>query len=116
MAGYMVFIWDDEEAWAAASGQDVEQAMQAHRDFGTRYARALRGGNRLYPSSTATSIRHGPAGVTVTDGVFVETKEHIGGYYLFEAADLDEALAIAKAVPCPHGWVELRPVMPASQY
>jgi hypothetical protein len=52
----------------------------------------------------------------VTDGVFAETKEHIGGYYLFEAADLDEALAIAKAVPCPHGWVELRPVMPASQY
>lgn len=116
MAGYMVLIWDDEEAWAAASEQDVEQAMQAHREFGARYAQALRGGSRLYPSSTATSIRHDRAGITVTDGVFAETKEHIGGYYLVEAADLDEALAVARAVPCPHGWVELRPVLPASAY
>ena len=116
MAGYMVLIWDDEAAWDTASEQDVERAMQAHRDFGARYAKALRGGHRLYPSSTATSIRHDRAGIVVTDGVFAETKEHIGGYYLLEAADLDQALGIAKAVPCPHGWVELRPVMPASQY
>ena len=61
MAGYMALIWDDEAAWDAASEQDVEQAMQAHRDFGARYAQALRGGNRLYTSSTATSIRHGRA-------------------------------------------------------
>lgn len=116
MAEYMALIWDDEAAWAAASEQDVEKTMQAHRDFGARYAHALRGGNRLYPSGTATSIRHYRAGVTVTDGVFAETKEHIGGYYLFEAADLDEALVIAKAVPCPYGWLELRPVMPPSEY
>ena len=90
--------------------------MQAHRDFGARYAQAIRGGNRLYPSDAATSIRHDRAGITVTDGVFAETKEHIGGYYLVEAADLGEALAIAKAVPCPYGWVELRPVMPAGTY
>jgi len=116
MAGYMVLFWDDEAAWAAASEQDVEQAMQAHREFGARYAQALRGGGRLYPSGTATSIRHDRAGTIVTDGVFTETKEHIGGYYLFEAADLDEALVIAKAVPCPYGWVELRPVLPGSEY
>ena len=116
MAGYMVLIWDDEAAWATASEQDVEQAMRAHREFGARYAHALRGGSRLYPSDTATSIRHDRAGVTVTDGVFAETKEHIGGYYTFEAADLDEALVIAKAVPCPFGWVELRPVMPTGEY
>lgn len=116
MAGYMVLIWDDEAAWAVASEQDAGQAMQAHRDFAGRYAHALRGGNRLYPSGTATSIQHDRAGITVTDGVFAETKEHIGGYYLVEAADLDEALVIAKAVPCPYGWVELRPVLPASEY
>jgi hypothetical protein len=116
MAGYMVLFWDDEAAWAAANEQDVEQAMQAHRDFGARYAHALRGGSRLYPSGTATSVRHARAGIIVTDGAFAETKEHIGGYYLLEAADLDEALAIAKAVPCPYGWVELRPVLPGSEY
>lgn len=43
MAGYMMLIWDDEAAWAAASEQDVEQAMQAHRDFGARYAQAICG-------------------------------------------------------------------------
>ena len=116
MAGYLVLFWDDEAAWDAAGEQDVEQAMQAHREFGARYALALRGGGRLYPSGTATSIRHDRAQIIVTDGVFAETKEHIGGYYLFEAADLDEALGIAKAEPCPHGWVELRPLMPPSQY
>ena len=116
MAGYMAFIWDDEADWAAASQQDVQRAMQEHRDFCARYAQALRGGSRLYTSDTATSIRHDGAGVTVTDGVFAETKEHIGGYYLFEADDLDEALVIAKAVPCPYGWVELRPEMPPGEY
>ena len=57
MAGYMMMIWDDEEAWAAASEQDIEQAMQAHRDFGARYAHALRGGNRLYPHHSRTVLR-----------------------------------------------------------
>jgi len=116
MAGYMALIWDDEAAWEAASEQDVEQAMQAHRDLGARCAQALRGGHRLDPSGTGTSIRHDRAGIVVTDGVFAETKEHIGGYYLFVAADLDGALVIAQAVPCPHGWVELRPLMPPSRY
>lgn len=114
MAEYMAFIWDDEAAWATANQQTIDEMMQAHREFGGRYATALRGGNRLYPSSTATSIRHEPAGVTVTDGVFAETKEHIGGYYLFDAADLDEALRIAKDVPSRFGWVELRPVWPTA--
>jgi hypothetical protein len=114
MTDYMVFIWDDEAAWASADEATVEQTMQAHRDFGARYGTALRGGARLHPSETATSIRRGADGVTVTDGVFAETKEHIGGYYLFEVADLDQALAIAKDVPCPFGWVELRPIWPMS--
>lgn len=49
-------------------------------------------------------------GATVTDGPFAETKEALGGYYLIEAADLDEALAIARDVPAPNGGVEVRPI------
>jgi hypothetical protein len=48
--------------------------------------------------------------MTITDGAFAETKEALGGYYLIEAADLDEAMAIAKQVPTPFGGVEVRPI------
>lgn len=68
--------------------------------FAERNAAVLRGGNRLHPSGAATSIRTDAAGkVMVTDGAFAETKEVLGGYYLIEAADLDEAIAVAKQVP-----------------
>ena len=112
MAEYLVLIWDDEAAWAAADTSIVEETLAAHRLFIQRNAAALRGGNRLRPSSTATSVRHHPDGVSVTDGAFVESKEVIGGYYLIEAADAGEALAIARQVPAPFGGVELRPVWP----
>ncbi len=72
----------------------------------------MRGGNRLYGTDTATSIRSGGGVPTVTDGPFAETKEALGGYYLIEADDLDAALRIAEAVPAPFGGIEVRPVMP----
>ncbi|HEY0870533.1 MAG TPA: YciI family protein, partial [Acidothermaceae bacterium] len=65
------------------------------------------GGEALQPTTTATSVRDD----IVTDGPFVETKEALGGYYVIEAADLDQALAIAKACPAPYGGVEVRPIM-----
>ncbi len=115
MAGYMVFIWDDEAAWANADPHTVESTMAAHTDFMARHAAALRGGSRLHTSDTATSIRHdADGGVAVSDGVFAETKEVIGGYYLIDAANLDEALRIAAEVPAPFGGVEVRPLWTAS--
>jgi hypothetical protein len=111
MAGYMVFIWDDEAAWAKADPGTVAANQAEHEDFIARNAAALRGGNRLHPSGTATSIRHGADGaVAISDGAFAETKEVIGGYYLIDAADLDEALRIAVQVPAPFGGVEVRPI------
>jgi len=116
MAEYMVFIWDDEQSWERADPATVEGTMAAHQEFMARHAAAVRGGNRLHPSAASTSIRHTPdGGVTVSDGAFAETKEVIGGYYLIEAPDLDEALRIAAEVPVPFGGVEVRPVLPASQ-
>ena len=84
----------------------------AHMDFQAANGSSILGGNALETIGTATSIRTDAAGeVTVTDGPFAETKEALGGYYLIEAADLDEAIAIAKQVPAPFGGVEVRPIM-----
>jgi hypothetical protein len=107
MAQYMVLIYGDEAAWQAAGPEAAEAGMQAHREFGEKHGPALRGGNALQPTSTATSIRDG----VVTDGPFIESKEALGGYYIVEADDLDQALAIAKDVPSSPGGVEVRPIM-----
>jgi len=80
--------------------------MTGHNAFGEKHASAIQGGNALWGSDTATSVRDD----TVTDGPFAETKEGLGGYYLVEAASLDEAIAIAKDVPAPYGGVEVRPI------
>jgi hypothetical protein len=106
MAQYVVLIYEDEAGWQAG-GPAAEAGMKAHQDFGEKYGSALRGGHALQPTSTATTIRDG----VVTDGPFAETKEALGGFYMIEADDLDQALAIAKEVPAPFGGVEVRPVM-----
>jgi hypothetical protein len=106
VAQYLVLIYEDEAGWQAG-GPAAEAGMAAHQEFGEKYADVLRGGQALQASGTATSIRDG----VVTDGPFVESKEALGGYYVIEADDLDQALAIAKAVPAPFGGVEVRPIM-----
>ena len=112
MGEYMVMIWQDEAAWYAAGDNSVRQIMQAHDDFQRSNAGALRGGNRLRSSGSGASIRDG----VVTDGAFTETKEVLGGYYLIDAAGLDEAVAIAGQLPSPFGRVEVRPVWPSDEY
>jgi hypothetical protein len=111
MSQYLILIYEDKAKWAAATPEESKQILKEHNEFGQRHGAVLRGGNALHPTSTATSIRRDAAGgFTVTDGAFAETKEALGGYYLIEAADLDEAVAIAKQVPAHFGGVEVRPV------
>ena len=76
-------------------------------------AGAFISGEGLHPSSSATTVRHEEnGGRIVSDGPFAETKEQIGGYYLLECADLDDALGWAKKVPVgPGSTVEVRPVL-----
>jgi hypothetical protein len=106
MAQYLVLIYEDEAAWAAG-GPAAAAVSKEHVEFGQEHADVVLGGNALQPTGTATTIRDG----VVTDGPFAETKEALGGYYLVEADDLDQALAIAKEVPTLAGGVEVRPVM-----
>jgi len=111
MAQYLVLIYEDETAWEKADAETARRIMGDHRGFTEDHRAELRGGNALEPTGMATSVRRDQAGrVTVTDGAFVETKEALGGYYVIEAADLDQALAVAKEVPAPFGGVEVRPV------
>ena len=70
------------------------------------------GANPLHPTSTATSVRIRDGKPLVTDGPFAETREHLGGYFLIDAKDLDEAIGIAKRIPGARvGTVEIRPVL-----
>jgi hypothetical protein len=110
MSEYLILIYEDEKAYAAAGEGVWETAMQAHGRFAEQVVELggkVLGGEALQPTSTATSVR----GDVVTDGPFAETKEGLGGYYLIEASDLDQALAIAKVCPAPFGGVEVRPIL-----
>jgi hypothetical protein len=112
MAQYLILIYGDEAAWANAGEAAWSEAMQGHIAFGEKNKDAIKGGEALQPTSTATTVRPDGAGnFTVTDGPFAETKEALGGYYVVEAADLDEAVALAKQVPANDGGLEVRPIM-----
>lgn len=110
-AQYLILIYEDESGWAGVDPDEAAQIHKEHVAFGERHAAVLRGGNALHPTATATSVRRdSTGGFTVTDGAFAETKETLGGFYVVEAADLDEALAVARQVPAHFGGVEVRPV------
>ena len=115
MAKYLILIYGDERQWAAMSPQEVEKLGEAHRAFAAAAGSAILDGKELEPASIATTLRADAAGqLSVTDGPFLETKEAVGGYYLIEAADLDEVIALASRlyeVTAGHSGVEIRPVV-----
>ena len=108
MPNYLLAIYRDESAAEQAAGAEVSAP---YREFMQRRAGELRGGAALETASTAKSVRSdNTGGFAVTDGPFAEAKEVLGGYYVIEAADLAEAVAIAQEVPAPFGGVEVRPI------
>lgn len=109
MAKYLILIYGDETQWAAMSDQELRELDEGHRAFRAAAGARVLEGYELEPVPTARSLRAG----AVTDGPFVETKEGIGGYYLIEAADLDEATSLAALLPelkAAHSGVELRKI------
>ena len=111
MSQYLVLIYGDEKVYADGGQALQDDVMKGHMAFGEKHGGKILSGEALQTADTSTSIRPAADGFTVTDGPFVETKEALGGYYVVEAADLDEAIAIAKDIPTPGGGVEIRPVM-----
>jgi hypothetical protein len=101
------------EPWESTPEQDVE-VMNAYNAFSREVAEAgaMRGGEALHEAKTATSVRVRNGQTLVTDGPFAETKEEFGGFYLIEAADLDEAIKWAAKIPgAIRGTIEVRPVV-----
>jgi hypothetical protein len=108
---YMLLVYHDENAMNEAERQHcyVESAQLA-RDL--HVSGNFLAASPLHPTSTATSVRVRDRKPLVTDGPFAETREQLGGYYIIEAPDLDQAIAIAGRVPAAKwGTVEIRPVM-----
>jgi hypothetical protein len=115
MAKYMLLIYGDAEQWDSMTPEQWGPHDAAHVAFREAAGVQVIGGHQLVSSPVATSLRSDGAGeVLLTDGPFLETKEALGGYYLIEAADLDQALAVAKLCPAPRGGVELRPILDVS--
>ena len=110
---YMVTIYGDPSAMSDASPE--EQQAELGRWFTyteeLQKAGAMVAGNALQGSETATTVRFGGGEPTLTDGPFAETKEQLGGFYLLECANLDEALEWARKLPSRGGAAEVRPVM-----
>jgi hypothetical protein len=110
---YLLLIYENEAA-GVARGEAGNTAMMAeYRDFTQSIIKngQFKAGDALQPISTATTVTVRNGKTLTTDGPFAETREQLGGYYLIEAKDLDEAIAIAARVPsAKSGSIEIRPV------
>jgi hypothetical protein len=111
---YMLALIGDESRWEDRTPEEMAEAMKQWDAFTQEAidAGVHLGGEGLQSSATATTVRIQESGEQiVSDGPFAETKEQLGGYYLLDCKDLDEAIAWAKKIPMPGGTVEVRPVM-----
>jgi hypothetical protein len=107
---YLLMIYGNDEAWASASEEERQAMYAEYRAIGD--TPGILGGAELAPAATATTVSVRNGQTLTTDGPFVEAKETIGGYYLFEADDLDDAIAFAARIPSArHGAIEVRPLV-----
>jgi hypothetical protein len=115
MAKYLLLIYGDERQWAAMPPEERKRLDEAHGAFYATGGESILDGRELEPASVATTVRADADGrPMITDGPFLETKEAVGGYYLIEAADLDEAIKRASGLyeaTAGHSGVEIRPVV-----
>ncbi len=112
---YLLLIYGNEEYFGKLTKAEQEGISREYGEFTNSIAQSghLRGGNELAAVSTATTVKVRDKKRLVTDGPFAETKEQLGGYYLVEAKDLDEALALAARIPSARwGSIEVRPIIP----
>ncbi len=110
---YMMLIYSNEAMQAFQDLTEDEQAAISGEYFAIAQAPGVTGGAQLQPGDTATTVRVQNGSTLTTDGPFAETKEALGGYYLFEAGDLDQAIELAARIPAARmgGVVEVRPVV-----
>jgi hypothetical protein len=106
---YLLLIYENEKRFE--KGYEPKELAE-YGAFGNEFRKAIKAGNALQPTGTATSVRVRDGKRLTTDGPFAETKEQLGGFYLVEAKDLDEAIHMAGKIPAArYGTVEVRPIM-----
>ena len=111
---YMILIYNDMEARADMTPEDGQMEFEAYMDFNKTAAEqgVLRDAIQLHDASTATTIRIRDGKSSTFDGPFAETKEVLGGIYILECENLDEAIKLAALIPAAKsGSVEIRPIM-----
>jgi hypothetical protein len=111
---YLLQIYDDDSLLAQFRQLSPEEQDAIVGEFNTiREAPGVLGGEQLQPVETATTVRVQGGQVLLSDGPFIDAKEHLGGYYLVEADELDEALELAARIPVARmgGAVEVRPLV-----
>lgn len=115
---YLCLIYSAEKDWETMPKGDVEKVMGEYNAFteDIRGSGHFVAGEALEPTTTATSVRIRNGKLSTTDGPFAETKEQLGGFYLIEASDLNDALKIAARIPSVRmGTIEVRPVVDYSK-
>jgi hypothetical protein len=111
---FLAIIYNDESSYADAAPEQIGAVFEAHGAFGQAASEAgvFAGGEGLQPVATATTVRVRDGERMLTDGPYAETKEQLGGYYLLDCKDLDDALNWAARIPeAKTGAIEVRPVM-----
>jgi hypothetical protein len=111
---YLCLIYDEESKLGAMSKSDSDAFMGEYFAFteGIRKSGHYVAGEALHPVNTATTVRVRSGKVSTTDGPFAETKEQLGGFYLIEARDLNDAIQVASKIPSARlGSVEVRPIV-----
>jgi len=112
---YLLLIYTNEAEITALGQSEVKKVTEEYMEFTKSIVQAghFKAGDRLKPVSTASTVRVRNGKAAMTDGPFAETREQLGGYYLIEAKNLDEATAIAARIPGARwGSIEVRPVWP----
>jgi hypothetical protein len=110
---YLCLIYGDEAQWTTMSKDEGERIMKEYFDFTDDIKKSghMLAGESLLPTSSATTVRVRNGKLGTTDGPFAETKEQLGGYYLIDAKDLNEAIQVAARIPgAKTGSIEVRPV------
>lgn len=111
---YLLLIYQDEAAHAQWSQEALAAEYEGYNAFGSEVEKrgVMRSGDALLPTNTATTVRVRDGKTLTTDGPFAETKEQLGGYYLLDCKDLDEAVEFAAKIPAvTNGSIEVRPIM-----
>ena len=115
---YLCLIYDEEKKLNAMAKEEGEAFMGEYFGFteGIKKSGHYLGGHALQPVQTATTVRVRNGKVSTTDGPFAETQEQLGGYYLIEAKDLNDAIRVAAQIPSSRiGSIEVRPIMEFDQ-